>query len=126
MSLSCVSLCCQLSESIGANTKLSLTGRPRRPIGGLGTSRLYRIANTTMMLYPNEVDLVDFYISLDMLLLIDHLRVGRGGAGGGRVDVFEFNVVSFSFQSLLQFICLHWNLGGRPTVCLFLRESIFV
>ena len=126
MSLSCVSLCCQLSESIGANTKLSLTGRPRRPIGGLGTSRLYRIANTTMMLYPNEVDLVDFYISLDMLLLIDHLRVGRGGVGGGRVDVFEFNVVSFSFQSLLQFICLHWNLGGRPTVCLFLRESIFV
>lgn len=42
------------------------------------------------------------------------------------MDVFEFNVVSFSFQSLLQFICLHWNLGGRPTVCLFLRESIFV
>ena len=68
-------------ESIGANTKLSLTGRPRRPIGGLGTSRLYRSANTTMMLYPNEVDLLDFYISLDMLLLIDHLRVGEGWEG---------------------------------------------
>ena len=89
-----------------------------------------------MMLYPNEVDLVDFYISLDMLLLIDHLRVGAGREGEGGGGVVEGGggawggwlcvSAALSSQSLLQFICLHWNLGGRPTVCLFLRESIFV
>ena len=86
VTIECVSPLCQLMESIGANKKLSLTGRPSRPIGGLGSSRVYRIGNTTMMLYPSEVDPVDFYISLDMLLLIDQMRVGVGegeGEGGG-------------------------------------------
>ena len=62
-------------EKLGANTKLGLSGRPPRPVGGLGTSRVYHIGNIKTMFYPNEVDLLDFYMSLDILLLIDHLRV---------------------------------------------------
>jgi phosphorylase kinase alpha/beta subunit len=92
----------KMLEKLGANEKLKLTGRPLRPVGGLGTSRVYHVGNTKMMFYPNEVDLWDFYMSLDILLLIDHLK------------------------TLLHFIQLHWNMDGRPTVCLYLRESIFM
>ena len=67
--------CFKILESIGANTKLGLSGRPTRPIGGLGACRVYHIGNTMMMFYPNEMELLDFYMSLDMLLLIDLLKV---------------------------------------------------
>ncbi|XP_066917591.1 phosphorylase b kinase regulatory subunit beta-like [Clytia hemisphaerica] len=91
----------QVFEELGKNKKLGLTGRPRRPLGALGTSKIYKILGKTVVTYPINFDEKDFYMTLDMSLLIDELK------------------------STLSFISRSWNMHGRPTVCFFLREHNF-
>ncbi|XP_074644676.1 phosphorylase b kinase regulatory subunit beta-like isoform X2 [Tubulanus polymorphus] len=86
-------------EFMGINRKLGLTGRPRRPIGQLGTSKFYRIYNTTVLCYPLLFELNDFYLSQDMPLVIDELK------------------------SDLAFLSKQWKLSGRPTFCMLIRED---
>lgn len=86
-------------EYLGVNKKLGLTGRPPRPIGALGTSKVYRICGQTVLCYPLAFDIGDFYLSHDMALLIDDIK------------------------SDLQFVGKYWRLYGRPTVCLLIREE---
>lgn len=86
-------------KKLGVNQKLCLTGRPTRPFGSLATSKIYRILGRTVICYPIILDERDFYMSLDMSLLIDE------------------------FQRKLSFIRNNWNMRGRPTVCLLIREN---
>ena len=59
---------------LGINEKLGLCERPDRPIGCLGTSKIYRILGKTVVCYPIIFDLSDFYMSQDVLLLIDDIK----------------------------------------------------
>lgn len=86
-------------EFLGVNKKLGLKGRPPRPIGALGTSKLYRINGQTVMCYPIIFEVSDFYLSHDMALLIDDIK------------------------NELHFVGKYWRMGGRPTVCILIREE---
>eukprot|EP00112_Aurelia_sp_Birch-Aquarium-sp1_P019224 Seg4716.3 transcript_id=Seg4716.3/GoldUCD/mRNA.D3Y31 product="Phosphorylase b kinase regulatory subunit beta" protein_id=Seg4716.3/GoldUCD/D3Y31 len=88
-------------EQLGVNKKLGLSGRPNRPIGVLGTSKIYRVLGKTVATYPILLDESDFYMSLDMSLLIDGIK------------------------TLLAFIRNRWNMQGRPTICIILRDHNF-
>ncbi|XP_054160687.1 probable phosphorylase b kinase regulatory subunit beta isoform X2 [Oppia nitens] len=89
----------KIYELLGINKKLGLKGRPSRPIGALGTSKLYRIAGQTVLCYPLTFELSDFYLSHDMALLIDDIK------------------------NELHFVGKYWRMSGRPTVCILIREE---
>ncbi|CAF4336722.1 unnamed protein product, partial [Rotaria sordida] len=61
--------------NLGANKKLGFSGRPDRPIGVLGTCKVYRICSKTVLSYPLTFETNDFYVSNDMALLLDNIRV---------------------------------------------------
>uniref|UniRef100_A0A8C0WMJ3 Phosphorylase b kinase regulatory subunit n=1 Tax=Castor canadensis TaxID=51338 RepID=A0A8C0WMJ3_CASCN len=84
---------------LGINEKLGLFGRPDRPIGCLGTSKIYRILGKTVVCYPIIFDLSDFYMSQDVLLLIDDIK------------------------NALQFIKQYWKMHGRPLFLVLIRED---
>ncbi|KAI4464851.1 phosphorylase b kinase regulatory subunit [Holotrichia oblita] len=86
-------------ENLGINEKLKLKGRPGRPIGSLGTSKIYRVCGMTVLCYPLIFEVSDFYLYRDMALLIDDIKTE------------------------LQFVGKYWRLSGRPTVCLLIREE---
>ncbi|VVC30201.1 Hypothetical protein CINCED_3A013396 [Cinara cedri] len=85
--------------NLGINSKLKLTGRPLRPIGALGTSKVYRVCGMTVLCYPLIFEVSEFYLYRDMSLLIDDIKTE------------------------LQFVSRFWRLSGRPTVCLLIREE---
>ncbi|XP_018570272.1 probable phosphorylase b kinase regulatory subunit beta isoform X2 [Anoplophora glabripennis] len=85
--------------NLGVNHKLQLQGRPLRPVGSLGTSKVYRVAGATVLCYPLIFEVSDFYLYRDMALLIDDIKTE------------------------LQFVGRYWRLSGRPTVCLLIREE---
>jgi len=89
----------QVYEFLGVNKKLGLKGRPSRPIGALGTSKLYRINGQTVLCYPLIFEVSDFYLSHDMALLIDDIK------------------------NELHFVGKYWRMSGRPTVCILIREE---
>lgn len=89
----------QVYKYLGVNDKLKLTGRPMRPIGSLGTSKVYRVCGMTVLCYPLIFEVSQFYLYRDMALLIDDIKTE------------------------IQFICRYWRLSGRPTVCLVIREE---
>ncbi|XP_065068893.1 phosphorylase b kinase regulatory subunit beta-like isoform X1 [Rhopilema esculentum] len=91
----------KIYERLGVNKKLALSGRPNRPIGVLGTSKIYRVLGKTVATYPILLDESDFYMSLDMSLLIDGIK------------------------TILAFIRKRWNMQGRPTLCIILRDHNF-
>ncbi|XP_049964722.1 probable phosphorylase b kinase regulatory subunit beta isoform X1 [Schistocerca serialis cubense] len=86
-------------EHLGVNNKLKLKGRPLRPIGALGTSKVYRVCGLTVLCYPLIFEVSEFYLYRDMALLIDDIKTE------------------------LQFVGRYWRLSGRPTVCLLIREE---
>lgn len=65
----------KMFKNLGSNERLGLTGRPSRPYGTLGTSRLYRFSSKIYAFFPAYADVSDFYLSHDVSLLIDVLRV---------------------------------------------------
>ncbi|XP_037960630.1 probable phosphorylase b kinase regulatory subunit beta isoform X2 [Teleopsis dalmanni] len=86
-------------QHLGVNNKVALSGRPPRPVGSLGTSKVYRICGMTVLCYPLIFEVSDFYLYRDMALLIDDIKTE------------------------LQFVGKYWRLSGRPTVCLLIREE---
>ncbi|CAF4594464.1 unnamed protein product [Rotaria socialis] len=84
---------------LGMNEKFGFSGRPKRPIGVLGTCKVYRIASKTVLCYPLTFETTDFYMSSDMTLLLDDIR------------------------SDLEFITKCWRLKGRPIYLIMLREG---
>ncbi|CAH2104309.1 unnamed protein product [Euphydryas editha] len=86
-------------RELGVCDKLKLTGRPIRPVGSLGTSKIYRVCGMTVLCYPLIFEVSEFYLYRDMALLIDDIKTE------------------------LQFVGKYWRLSGRPTVCLLVREE---
>jgi len=86
-------------NSMGSCKRLGLKGRPSRPIGSLGTSKIYRVHGRTVLCYPLIFCGSDFYLSHDMALLTSNIR------------------------SELQFIGRCWRLVGRPTFCILISED---
>ncbi|XP_061707432.1 probable phosphorylase b kinase regulatory subunit beta isoform X2 [Cydia pomonella] len=86
-------------RQLGVCPKLKLTGRPIRPVGSLGTSKIYRVCGMTVLCYPLIFEVSEFYLYRDMALLIDDIKTE------------------------LQFVGKYWRLSGRPTVCLLVREE---
>ncbi|CAK1550086.1 unnamed protein product [Leptosia nina] len=86
-------------RELGVCNKLKLTGRPIRPVGSLGTSKIYRVCGMTVLCYPLIFEVSEFYLYRDMALLIDDIKTE------------------------LQFVGKYWRLSGRPTVCLLVREE---
>ncbi|XP_011505943.1 PREDICTED: probable phosphorylase b kinase regulatory subunit beta isoform X1 [Ceratosolen solmsi marchali] len=86
-------------QCLGVNSKLDLKGRPARPIGSLGTSKIYRVCGMTVLCYPLIFEVSEFYLYRDLALLIDDIKTE------------------------LQFVGKYWRLSGRPTVCLLIREE---
>ncbi|NXY54326.1 KPBB kinase, partial [Callaeas wilsoni] len=84
---------------LGVNEKLGLSGRPDRPIGCLGTSKIYRILGKTVVCYSIIFDLSDFYMSQDVMMLIDDIK------------------------NALQFIKQYWKMHGRPLFMVLIRED---
>ncbi|XP_065183902.1 phosphorylase b kinase regulatory subunit beta-like [Sycon ciliatum] len=86
-------------KDLGVNPRLSLSGRPSRPKGALGTSMVYRIKGDVVVFTPIFLDQTDFYMSADLSLLI---------------DVIKDN---------LKFIYDNWNKPKRPLMVLLLRSN---
>uniref|UniRef100_A0A3P8VKE5 Phosphorylase b kinase regulatory subunit n=1 Tax=Cynoglossus semilaevis TaxID=244447 RepID=A0A3P8VKE5_CYNSE len=84
---------------LGVNKKLGLSGRPERPVGCIGTCKIYRILGKTVVCYPIVFDLSDFYLSQDVMLLIDDIT------------------------NALQFIKQCWKMQGRPLFLVLIRED---
>ncbi|XP_053472747.1 phosphorylase b kinase regulatory subunit beta isoform X2 [Ictalurus furcatus] len=84
---------------LAINKKLGLSGRPERPVGCIGTCKIYRILGKTVVCYPIVFDLSDFYLSHDVLLLIDDIK------------------------NALQFIRQCWKMPGRPLFLVLIRED---
>uniref|UniRef100_A0A672S637 Phosphorylase b kinase regulatory subunit n=1 Tax=Sinocyclocheilus grahami TaxID=75366 RepID=A0A672S637_SINGR len=84
---------------LAINKKLGLSGRPERPVGCIGTCKIYRILGKTVVCYPIVFDLSDFYLSQDVMLLIDDIK------------------------NALQFIKHYWKMPGRPLFLALIRED---
>ncbi|KAG7236945.1 hypothetical protein INR49_032951 [Caranx melampygus] len=84
---------------LGVNKKLGVSGRPERPVGCIGTCKIYRILGKTVVCYPIVFDLSDFYLSQDVMLLIDDIK------------------------NALQFIKQCWKMQGRPLFLVLIRED---
>ncbi|CAF0784844.1 unnamed protein product, partial [Didymodactylos carnosus] len=85
--------------SLGVNEKFGFSGRPNRPIGVLGTCKVYRICSKTVVAYPLTFETNDFYMSADHNLLLDNIR------------------------SDFEFLTKCWKLKGRPIYIMLLREQ---
>uniref|UniRef100_A0A673KB58 Phosphorylase b kinase regulatory subunit n=1 Tax=Sinocyclocheilus rhinocerous TaxID=307959 RepID=A0A673KB58_9TELE len=89
----------QAYHFLAINKKLGLSGRPERPVGCIGTCKIYRILGKTVVCYPIVFDLSDFYLSQDVMLLIDDIK------------------------NALQFIKQYWKMPGRPLFLALIRED---
>lgn len=74
--------------------------RPNRPVGVLGTSKLYRICSQTVLCYPLTFETNEFYMSSDLSLLLDDVRDD------------------------LEFLSKCWKMQGRPIYVFLIREQM--
>ncbi|KAI9189727.1 hypothetical protein H9P43_001160 [Blastocladiella emersonii ATCC 22665] len=84
---------------LGSNAKLGMTGRPKRPVGVLGTSKLYRIGGDLYAFTPAFMT-DQFYLSYDVEYLIN------------------------SLESELLFLHANWSEPGRPTMVVNITHSM--
>ncbi|KAG0371137.1 hypothetical protein BGZ54_010111 [Gamsiella multidivaricata] len=86
--------------ALGRNAKLGLSGRPKRPIGSLGTSRLYRVEGHLYAFTPHFMDNEEFYLTSDNDYLIS------------------------IFEQELAFVRQYWHYPGRPTMTILLTHAM--
>ncbi|HEY9619218.1 MAG TPA: glycoside hydrolase family 15 protein [Crinalium sp.] len=86
---------------IGRNDKLALTGRPKRRLRSLTTSRIFRIRGETIAFLPSFLDQQQFYLTLDKHFLVAQIK------------------------GELAYIKRHWSQLGRPTMTLLLTHDMF-
>ncbi|KAJ3028494.1 UNVERIFIED_CONTAM: hypothetical protein HDU68_001562 [Siphonaria sp. JEL0065] len=86
--------------SLGENAKLGLSGRPKRPIGTLSTSKLYRCQGRMYAFLPHFMDKEEFYLVSDNNYLVSVL------------------------EQELAFVKNHWWYPGRPTMCVMLTREM--
>ncbi|NXF76144.1 KPB1 kinase, partial [Sclerurus mexicanus] len=77
---------------LGRNKQMSLTGRPYRHMGVLGTSKLYKIRKSIFTFTPQFIDQQQFYLPLDNKMIVEMLRTD------------------------LSYLCSRWRMTGRPTI----------
>nr|CAD7438755.1 unnamed protein product [Timema bartmani] len=86
---------------LGVNAKLNLRGRPLRPVGALGTSKVYRVCGMTVLCYPLifEVD-PQFKEMLDLLAMLK-----KGHCDGTKVRIGRLqNLIASSCIEHLDFM----------------------
>ncbi|KAG0198605.1 hypothetical protein BGX28_007964 [Mortierella sp. GBA30] len=86
--------------ALGRNVKLGLSGRPKRPVGSLGTSRLYRVQGHLYAFTPHFMDNEEFYLTSDNDYLIS------------------------IFEQELAFVRQYWEYPGRPTMVVLLTHAM--
>ncbi|KAJ3149095.1 hypothetical protein HDU86_007038 [Geranomyces michiganensis] len=86
--------------ALGENAKLGLTGRPKRPIGTLSTSKLYRCQGRLYAFTPHFMDKEEFYLVSDNDYLVS------------------------LFEQELSFVRNHWFSTGRPTMTVMLTREM--
>ncbi|XP_027551877.1 phosphorylase b kinase regulatory subunit alpha, skeletal muscle isoform isoform X3 [Neopelma chrysocephalum] len=77
---------------LGRNKQMSLTGRPYRHMGVLGTSKLYKIRKNIFTFTPQFIDQQQFYLALDNKMIVEMLRTD------------------------LSYLCSRWRMTGQPTI----------
>ncbi|XP_051957572.1 phosphorylase b kinase regulatory subunit alpha, liver isoform isoform X4 [Xyrauchen texanus] len=87
---------------LGNCKKLSLSGRPYRHIGVLGTSKFYEIRNRTYTFTPQFIDQHHFYLALDNQMIVEMLRTE------------------------LAYLSSCWRMTGRPTLTFPITRSMLV
>ncbi|KAM8894725.1 phosphorylase b kinase regulatory subunit alpha, liver isoform 2-T2 [Spinachia spinachia] len=87
---------------LGNCKKLSLSGRPYRHIGVLGTSKFYEIRNRSYIFTPQFLDQHHFYLALDNQMIVEMLRTE------------------------LAYLSSCWRMTGRPTVAFPITHSMLV
>ncbi|KAJ3400280.1 hypothetical protein HDU80_007107 [Chytriomyces hyalinus] len=86
--------------SLGESAKLGLSGRPKRPIGTLSTSKLYRCQGRLYAFLPHFMDKEEFYLVSDNNYLVSVL------------------------EQELSFVKNHWWYPGRPTMVVMLTNQM--
>ncbi|XP_033100359.1 phosphorylase b kinase regulatory subunit alpha, liver isoform-like isoform X2 [Anneissia japonica] len=87
--------------NLGRSEKLGLTGCPVQSVGLLSTSKLYVLHGKTMAFVPQFLDQQQFYLALDVNLL---------------VDIFKHDVAYLRYN---------WREVGRPTLVMTVTHSMF-
>ncbi|KAM7424407.1 hypothetical protein PAMA_000652 [Pampus argenteus] len=87
---------------LGNCKKLSLSGRPYRHIGVLGTSKFYEIRNRSYIFTPQFLDQHHFYLALDNQMIVEMLRTE------------------------LAYLSSCWRMTGRPTLTFPITHSMLV
>ncbi|KAI7898371.1 glycosyl hydrolases family 15-domain-containing protein [Cokeromyces recurvatus] len=90
----------EVYSALGQNTKLSLSGRPNRPMGTLATSRLYRIEGHIYAFTPQFMDVESFYLNSDPDYLVS------------------------TIENELNFTNANWVYPGRPTMTIVLTNAM--
>ncbi|KAG0360373.1 hypothetical protein BGZ54_009575 [Gamsiella multidivaricata] len=90
----------EVYAALGRNAKLGLSGRPKRPVGSLGTSRLYRVQGHLYAFTPHFMDNEEFYLTSDNDYLIS------------------------IFEQELAFVRQYWEYPGRPTMVVLLTHAM--
>lgn len=88
-------------SQIGHNDKLSLSGRPKRRLRSLTSSRIFRIRGEKIAFLPSFLDQQQFYLTLDKHFLVAQIK------------------------GELAYIKRHWFQMGRPTMTLLLTHDMF-
>jgi hypothetical protein len=87
---------------LGKNKKLELTGRPLRPLGVLGTSKIYRILGELYVFLPAFMSSEEFYLTNDNDYLIGII------------------------VSEISFLKNNWDELGRPTMVIMVNEQMLI
>ncbi|KAF9396061.1 hypothetical protein CPC16_005232 [Podila verticillata] len=90
----------EVYSALGRNAKLGLSGRPKRPVGSLGTCRLYRVQGHLYAFTPHFMDNEEFYLTSDNDYLIS------------------------IFEQELAFVRQYWAYPGRPTMVVLLTHAM--
>ncbi|KAI9206273.1 glycosyl hydrolases family 15-domain-containing protein [Polychytrium aggregatum] len=86
--------------ALGENSKLQLSGRPKRPMGSLSTSKLYRCQGRIYAFLPHFMDREEFYL------------------------VSDYNYLISVFEQELKFVQNNWWGAGRPTMVVMLTHEM--
>jgi len=83
---------------LGVSARLGLSGRPRRRVLGLTTSRVYEVEGERWLIVPQLFDTDDFYLAQDLALLVQEIR------------------------STIGYLHRHWRQAGRPVFTILISE----
>lgn len=110
----------------GSDAGLGLTGRPKRPLGSLCTSRVWKVAGRTVMCIP----LYQVGSVLPTLHTLYTLYISTPSTSPFQ-DKQDFYIskderyVAKAIKAHLLFLRQHWGEAERPTFCILLTQPLF-